>query len=154
MDKQRRRLMIHQLDHKLSTLNELGLIARPEKGWIAALRTTLNITLNQLGTRLDTSAQNIKGIEAREASGSITLNALRETAAAMDMKLVYALLPKDGSLDALIERRAKELAKKIVMCTSASMKLEDQENSPARLESAIAEKTRELKWEVPKYLWV
>lgn len=40
----------------------------------------------------------------------------------------------DGSLDALIERKAKALATEIVLRTSNSMKLEDQENSMYRIE--------------------
>lgn len=46
-----------------------------------------------------------------------------------DMELIYGLIPNDGSLEALIDRRARELAIKIVSRTSNSMKLEDQENS-------------------------
>jgi hypothetical protein len=45
------------------------------------------------------------------------------------MQLVYGLVPKDGSLEALIERKAKQLATQIVLRTSNSMKLEEQENS-------------------------
>jgi hypothetical protein len=53
----------------------------------------------------------------------------------------------------MIEKRAKELAQKIVLRTSNSMKLEDQENSGERIEKAIQEKTEEIKEELPKYLW-
>jgi transcriptional regulator with XRE-family HTH domain len=34
-----------------------------------------------------------------------------------------------------------------------SMKLEDQENNPARIQKAIKEKANEIKMEMPKYLW-
>jgi hypothetical protein len=47
----------------------------------------------------------------------------------LDMQLVYGFVPNDGSLDALIEKRAKELATQIVMRTANTMKLEDQANS-------------------------
>jgi hypothetical protein len=53
----------------------------------------------------------------------------------------------------LIKRRAGALARQIVLRTSASMKLEDQENSSARIEQAINEKTEELIDDLPKYLW-
>ena len=71
----------------------------------------------------------------------------------MDMKLVYGLVPKDGSIALMIERRADELARKIVLRTSQSMKLENQEISPDKIEKAIQEKTEELKDNLPKYLW-
>ena len=60
------------------------------------------------------------------------------------MDLVYALVPKDGSLDALIERKARELAIKIVSRTSNTMRLEDQENSTERIKKAIDEGATEL----------
>jgi hypothetical protein len=69
------------------------------------------------------------------------------------MELVYGFVPKDGSLDILIERKAKELATKIVSRTSHTMKLEDQENTEERIQKAIAERTALLKHEMPKVLW-
>ena len=92
-------------------------------------------------------------IEQREKEGSITIKSLKEVARAMDMQLVYGFVPNDGSLDALIDRKAKELAKQIVMRTSNTMKLEDQQNSAERLEQAIQERTIAIKNEMPKILW-
>jgi hypothetical protein len=51
---------------------------------------------------------------------------LREAAKALDMQLVHGLIPNDGSLNAFIERKAKEVATQIVMRTSNTMKLEDR----------------------------
>ena len=149
----REKLMLEQLDEKLGLFKKVRHIIVPDKGWVHSIRTTLNITLKQLSDKLNTSPQNIKAIEGREATGAITLKGLHEIAGAMDMKLVYAIVPKDDSLEKLIERRASALARKIVLRTSASMKLEDQENSAARLEKAVQEKTTELIDELPKYLW-
>ena len=69
------------------------------------------------------------------------------------MELVYGFVPNDGSLDALIEKRASQLATKIVMRASNTMKLEDQGNTSSRIEKAIIERTEELKKEMPKILW-
>lgn len=145
--------MLQQLDHKLSYFKEVDRMITPDKGWIHSIRTSLNMTLKQLGEKLNTSPQNIKAMEEREMSGAITLNSLKETAAAMDLKMIYVLLPKEDSLESLVEKRAMELAKEIVLRTSGSMKLEDQENTPERLAYAIKVKTLELKEEIPKYLW-
>jgi hypothetical protein len=41
------------------------------------------------------------------------------------MQLLYGFVPNDGSLDALIEKRAAELATQIVFRTSNTRKLED-----------------------------
>lgn len=56
-------------------------------------------------------------------------------------------------MEALIDRKAEELAKEIVRRTSNTMKLEDQENSRQRIEKAIAERTMAIKSEMPKALW-
>ena len=69
------------------------------------------------------------------------------------MELVYGFVPKDGSLDALIDRKAKELATQIVLRTSNTMKLEEQQNSPQRIQKAIEERTAAIKYEMPKMLW-
>jgi predicted DNA-binding mobile mystery protein A len=151
MNKQK--LVLNQLDKKLAPFKQARQVIVPSKGWLHSIRTSLNITLRQLSDKLQTSPQNIKAVEEREASGAITLKGLREVADAMDMQLVYAIVPKDDSIEELIKRRAGALAREIVLRTSASMKLEDQENSSARLEQAINEKTLELINDLPKYLW-
>ncbi|WP_417592429.1 mobile mystery protein A [Owenweeksia hongkongensis] len=149
----KRKLQIQQLESKLKTYSSLRQEVTSSVGWIKVIRTALGITLQQLGTKLSISKQAASTIEQREQDGSITLKTLRETANALDMELVYGLVPKDGSLDALIERKARELAIQIVSRTSNTMKLEDQENSKERIKKAIDERTEELKREMPKVLW-
>ncbi len=153
MRKNKRKLVLEQMDNKLLVFKNASEVIMPTKGWLNAVRVTINMTLNQLGKKLKTSAQAIRGLETREASGNITLNTLKEAAAAMNMKLVYAIVPFDGSLENLIEKRAAEIARQIVLRTSASMRLEDQENSSERLKKAVEEKAAEIKEELPKYLW-
>ena len=111
------------------------------------------MSLQQVADKLSITKQSVQEIEIREKEGSITLNSLKETANALDMQLVYGLVPKDGSIDDLIERKAKELAIQIVSRTSNTMKLEDQENSKQRLQKAIQERTAIIKNEMPKSLW-
>jgi hypothetical protein len=53
----------------------------------------------------------------------------------------------------MIEQRAKIVATEIVMRTNNTMTLEDQQNSVSRIEKAISQKTAEIKYEMPKYLW-
>ena len=71
----------------------------------------------------------------------------------MLIQLVYGFVPKNKSLEQMIEKRAKQLATEIVMRTNNTMTLEDQQNSKERIEEAIAQKTNEIKSEMPKYLW-
>ena len=153
MKNTKQQLLIQQTDKKLAVFKPLTSNVIPAKGWINTVRTSLKMSFRQLGSRLKISAQSAKEIEDREANGTITLKSLGDVANAMDMKLVYGFVSKHESLEQMIEKRAKELAKEIVLRTNNTMTLEDQQNSKERIERAIAQKTAEIKHEMPKYLW-
>ncbi len=146
-------LQLQQLNSKMLGFASLKQVAMPPTGWIKAIRTAIGMSMQQLGNKLNVSKQGVMDIEKREKDGSITIKSLREIARAMDMQLVYGFVPNDGSLDALIEKRATELATQIVMRTANTMKLEDQANSKKRLETAIRERAAAIKNEMPKILW-
>lgn len=146
-------LQLQQLNNKMGDFALLKQAAIPPTGWIKAIRTAIGMSMQQLGKKLSVSKQAILDIEKREKSGSITIKSLKEIARALDMQLVYGFVPNDGSLDALIEKRATELATKIVLRTSNTMKLENQGNTNTRIEKAIKERAEEIKNEMPKILW-
>ena len=146
-------LQLQQLNSKMLGFASLKQVAMPPTGWIKAIRTAIGMSMQQLGNKLNVSKQGVMDIEKREKDGSITIKSLREIARAMDMQLVYGFVPNDGSLDALIEKRATELATQIVMRTAHTMKLEDQANSKKRIETAIRERVTAIKNEMPKILW-
>ncbi|MBN9381294.1 MAG: mobile mystery protein A [Chitinophagaceae bacterium] len=152
MKLQNSKLILRQLDKKLMTFQPLQ-DAMPATGWVNLIRKTLNMSLRQLGDRLSITPQSMRDIEKREKQGTISLKALREAAEALDMTLVYGFIPKDGSLEKIIERKAYEKARKIVNRTSTTMKLEDQGNSKERIKQAVAELAEEIKREMPKNLW-
>lgn len=106
-----------------------------------------------MGDRLSITKQSIQSIEKREKEGSITIKALGELGEALDMQLVYGFVPVDCSLNALIDRKAVELATEIVMRTSNTMKLENQENSKERIAEAVRERAYDIRKEMPKMLW-
>lgn len=149
----KKKLQIQQLEHKLNGFNEAQKVVAPPTGWLKAVRVTLGMSLQQLADKLSITKQSVQEIEIREKEGNITLKSLRETANALDMQLVYGLVPKDGSIDKLIDRKARELAIRIVSRTSNTMKLEDQENTKQRLKKAVEERTAVIKNELPKMLW-
>lgn len=111
------------------------------------------MTLQQLANKLSISKQSVNELENREKDGGLTISKLKEVAAALDMHLVYGFVPKEKSLEAYIERKAREMAKEIVSRTSNNMKLESQGNSDNRIEKAIEERTEMIKRELPKSLW-
>jgi predicted DNA-binding mobile mystery protein A len=148
-----RLLFVSQFDKRTEALRSTARHGIPSGGWLRSLRQGLGFTLDQLAKRMGVSRQHIGQVESREAQGTISLNSLREVAHALDMDLYYAFVPKDGSLQALIERRAFELAREVVMRTHQSMTLEGQAVSDERLKEAIEEQAAELRREMPKQLW-
>lgn len=146
-------LQLQQLNNKMQHFSSIQKIVVPPTGWIRAIRMALGMSAQQLGNKLSITRQGVHDMEKREKDGSITIKALKETAKALDMQLVYGFVPADGSLDELIDRKATELATQIVMRTSNTMKLEDQENTKQRIEKAIQERAWALKNEMPKTLW-
>jgi predicted DNA-binding mobile mystery protein A len=146
-------LQIEQLESKIKIFAPTTKIASPPTGWIKAIRLALGMSLQQLANKLSITKQSVRDMELREQGGAISLKSLREAARVLDMEFVYGFVPKDGSLDALIERKARDLALKIVSRTSHTMSLEDQKNSKKRLKKAIEERTTLLKHKKPKILW-
>ena len=151
MNKQK--LIRDQLDKKFTALFNVGDIDTPASGWVNAIRMALNMSMRQLGQRLKVSAQSVNEIESREQASTVSLKVLRQVGAALNMKFVYGFIPLEKSLEVMIENRAHELAREIVLRTSVSMALEDQENKPERIEQEIAEKTSEILSKMPRYLW-
>ncbi len=147
------KLLIEQLDQKLRPFAETRKILIPQRGWINTIRTSLNMTMAQLGAKLNITRQGVKRIEESEANGSITLKSLKDVAHALDLKLIYALVPINGTINDLVEIKAENLARKIVLRTNQNMKLEDQGIGDEKLAKTIEELASEIKREMKKSLW-
>jgi predicted DNA-binding mobile mystery protein A len=147
------KLQIEQLNSKLKPFELMAESSRPAIGWVKTIRTSVGMSLEQLGNKLGITRQSVRSIEKRESEGAITIKAMEETAEALDMKFVYAIVPKEGSIQKFIENRAKILATEIVSRASATMELEGQENSPERIRQAIQERTQQIIDEMPKQMW-
>ena len=148
-----KKLLIEQLDQKLKPFRKAGVVLVPNNGWINTIRTTLNMTMAQLGIRLNITRQGVKSIEESEAKGTISINSLKEAGEALDLKLVYGFVPKDGTIDNLINSKAEKLARKIVLRTNQNMKLEDQGIGDKKINKSIRELAFEIKRELRKSLW-
>lgn len=149
----KREIVRKQLDSKLLSFQQAAEVVPPASGWIYAFRYALNMSMRQLGKQLSITPQGVKDLEEREKSGSISIRVLRQVASALNMTFFYGFIPEDKTLEAMIEKRAAELAEEIVKRTSNHMNLEDQGVSDERLKKSISEKTEEIKNELPKLLW-
>lgn len=148
-----KKLLIEQLDKKLKPFHGTEKVIVPQQGWIYTIRTSLNMTLEQLGAKLQMTKQGIKKIEEREATESISIKSLKEMGKALDMHFVYGFVPKYNSVDEMITAKATKIAQRIVLRTNQNMKLENQGNSPEQINNAIMELANELKREMHKSLW-
>ena len=148
-----KKIVIEQLDRKLKPFAGLEMVIIPNQGWINSIRVSLNMTLEQMGNKLNITRQGAKNIEVSESLGKVSLKSMKEIGAALDMQFVYGFVPKNGSLENLVNTKAEELAKKIVLRTSQNMKLENQGNTDEQIKRAINDLAIELKREMNKSLW-
>lgn len=143
----------HQLDKRLSSLQNAELFMRPPRGWLRAIRESLGMTTTQLGQRLGVSQSRVVAIQQAESKGSITLNSLEKAAQALDCHLVYALVPRQ-SLEEMVKKRASLLARKRLKSASHTMALEaqgveaaDENEQLKHLIRQLIEKTGSKLWE-------
>lgn len=149
----KKKLLVEQLDQRLAPFQKAAVVMVPENGWINNIRISLNMTMAQLGNRLNITRQGVKKVEESEAKGSISIKSLKEVAKALDLKFVYGFVPNEGSIDHLVDLKANKLAQKIVLRTSQNMKLENQGISDEKLNQSILELAEEIKREMRKSLW-
>jgi predicted DNA-binding mobile mystery protein A len=149
----KKKLLQEQLDQKLSNFKDAAIILVPENGWVHTIRIALNMTREQLGSKLGLTKGAIQKIEERDATGQITINKLKDVGNALEMKFVYGFIPKEGSIENLINLKAEKLARKIVLRTNQNMKLEDQGISEDKIVASIIDLANEIKREMRKSLW-
>lgn len=107
----------------------------------------------QFASRLSVRPQTVEALEKSEANGTIQLKTLQRAAAALNCRLVYALVP-ETSLDAIVREKARKIALRELARVAHTMKLEAQETGDADLEARIESyvrntlKDREL-WNEP-----
>jgi predicted DNA-binding mobile mystery protein A len=121
-----KKLRLEQLDRTLAAFKDAKNESRPQRGWLRAIREALGLSLEEVGARLKKPRQRILEFENAEAEDRITLQSLRRVAAALDCNLVYALVPRTGSIVELAERRTRQDAARDVLDVEHTMALEDQ----------------------------
>ena len=95
MKYEKQNLMIEQLDKKLKSIQNVSKsMVVPSNGWINTFRKTLNISLKQMGKKLNVTSQNVNKLEQREKDGSISIQKLKDAAEALDCILFMRLFLK------------------------------------------------------------
>ncbi len=122
---ERDELTRERLDRRLAQLPPVGELARPQRGWLRAIREAIGMTAAQLAARLKVSQPRILAMEKAEQRGAITLETLERAARALDCTLVYALVP-NGSLDGIVRERARRIAAERLPLVDRNTRLEEQ----------------------------
>lgn len=128
-------LRIKQLERSLARLQSTASVPRPPKGWIRAIREATGLSSGDLAEKLGTTRQLVIQQEKAESEDRITLKSLRNFAHALDCELVYALIPRNGGLEALNGARTRAKAEANVLGVEHSMALENQ--AAGNLDEAI-----------------
>jgi len=110
------------------------------------------MSMAHMAARMGISQPAVSQMERREAEGAITLNLLSQAADALDCDVVYALVPRAGSLTEAMETRARHLAGGTVGRVSHTMRLEDQAISERARREQVDDLVREL-MDNPRTLW-
>ncbi len=147
-----KKLMREQVQESLNDFLGLARKSVPPKGWIRTIRDALGMSSYVLADRLGCNRANITLMEQREKKGTITLETLEQVAKALDCKLVYCLMPLD-TLDKILEKQARHIAKKRIKAINHSMKLEKQELNQKQLQQQEEDLIQELLQGDPKKLW-
>lgn len=145
-------LILRRLDKKLQKILGLSEIERPEGGWIKEIRRSIGMTAAQLAERLAVSRPRVHQLEAAEVTGAVSIRTMREVAGVLGCDFVYALVPRGGSLEAIVIGQAKKVAREEMAKGPLSMEGVDLP-SEAQLE-AFEELVAELVGKMPRVLWV
>jgi predicted DNA-binding mobile mystery protein A len=142
MLRQFKTLRLRQLDRALNPYRVAQSVPRPPKGWARAIREAAGLSAADVADRLGVSRQLPLQLEKAEAEDRITLKSLRNLAHALDCDLVYALVPRAGSMEGMVEDRIRTEARGQLASVEHSMALEDQ--AVGHIDEAVEAETRRL----------
>jgi predicted DNA-binding mobile mystery protein A len=141
-----RKLRIEQLERALQPFLAVRDLPRPQRGWVRAIREASGLTVRGLAKQLYKTSQvtpsRVAQLEKSEAEYHITLGSLRDAADALGCQLVYALVPKSGNIQELLEQDARAKAAENVRAVEHTMALENQAVGGA--EAKIKEETKRI----------
>lgn len=137
-------LRLKQLDRTLSAFDAAKQEVRPPKGWLRAIREGLNLSMAEAGKKMGKSKADIQQFEDSEAEDSITLRSLRRVADAMDCQLVYAIVPKSGTVTELAEKLERDEVTEKAHRVARTMALEGQSagNTEQLIQSKVKNRRR------------
>jgi predicted DNA-binding mobile mystery protein A len=138
-----RELRRKQLAAVIDKFPHTNQVTRPQRGWLRAIREALGISQQEVATAAKVRRESLIGFEKAEAGDRITLRNLRRIADTMGCELIYAIVPKSGSIEELAEQRTQSQATKRVLSVERTMALENQ--APGGVKELIDEEIKRTK---------
>ncbi|QEG25188.1 mobile mystery protein A [Mariniblastus fucicola] len=130
---------------------QFGQVETPSGGWLRTVRTALGMSGAQLARRMGITRGAISRSEKAEIEGAITINTMKQIAANMNCRFVYAVIP-DRDVEEIIEHRAREKATELVNQAGVHMALEAQNLTNQQMEKHIEQVVNDLLAR-PSSLW-
>jgi predicted DNA-binding mobile mystery protein A len=95
-----------KLDKELRFYRRAGKEKHPTQRLLRAVRQVLGVPVTEVARKVGVNRSVIFRLEESEARQSITLRSMTRIAQALDCKMVYALVPRDGgTLEEMADRR-------------------------------------------------
>lgn len=141
------------MDKKLRNWLPMRAEKQPPSGWLKAIRGALGISSRQLAQIINVDMSAVIRLEKREPSGKITLEMLSRAAQAMDCKVIYTIVPKEdyGSLEDIVDYKARKAARDLLKKVEHSMRLEDQGSQDSKVE--LEKLSQTLKEKMDPRIW-
>lgn len=145
-----RRVLASVISKKLRKFPKPTEVRVPPTGWLRAIRLATGMPATYPARKMGVTQQSFDALEKSESAGTISLSSLKRAADAMDCDLVYAVVPRGGSVRTMIERRADARARREILPVAHSMRLESQGSKPG---PKVRELARKLAAHPSRALW-
>ncbi|GAA6162194.1 hypothetical protein NBRC116589_43680 [Ruegeria sp. HU-ET01832] len=123
------------------------------EGWVELYRTALGMSITDLAERVGVSRAYISKLETQEKSGSVNIKQIDKVAHAMGGKLVYAIVPIEGTVEDIVMTQAREKATRMVKRVRAQMTLDAISEGLPSEAVTIEELAEDLAREMARDFW-
>lgn len=124
--KDRHSVIRQRLDETLLAFRVARRSLGEEEGWLRSVRHAVGVRVEEVARRLGVSRWEIFRLENAEKESRIQLGSLRRAAEALGCELVYALVPREGTLE---EMAAEQKAAREAAWTEAFERLQAEEKA-------------------------
>ncbi len=128
-------------------------LAKPFGGWISTFQEAIGMNVPALAELLGVSRNSVYSSIRNERAGTISLNQLERMGEAMGGKLVYAIIPRQGTVEGIVMSQARRKANRIIRRTRAQLALEGQTEGLRSQDEMVEDLASDFAREMPRDFW-